>query len=50
LDLIERRIQHMVATLFWGADGQPILAEEFMQNLYGSLPAFFKSNAELRQI
>lgn len=46
----ERQIQHMVTTLFWSADGQPISAEEFMQNLYGSLPAFFNSEAELRQI
>lgn len=46
----ERQIQHMVATLFWSADGKPISAEEFIQNLYGSLPAFFKNEAELRQI
>lgn len=46
----ERQIQHMVATSFWSADGKPISAEEFMQNLYGSLPAFFKSEAELRKI
>jgi type I restriction enzyme R subunit len=46
----ERQIQHMVATSFWSADGKPISAEEFMQNLYGSLPAFFKNETELRQI
>lgn len=46
----ERQIQHMVATSFWSADGRPISAEEFIQNLYGSLPAFFNSEAELRQI
>jgi type I restriction enzyme R subunit len=46
----ERQIQHMVATSFWCADGRPISAEEFVQNLYGSLPAFFNSEAELRQI
>ena len=46
----ERHIQHMVATSFWSADGRPISAEEFMQNLFGSLPEFFKSEDELRKI
>ncbi len=46
----ERQIQHMVSTSFWSADGKPISVEEFMQNLYGSLPEFFKNEAELRQI
>lgn len=46
----EREIQHMIATSFWGADGRPISAEEFLQNLYGKLPDFFKNEAELRQI
>lgn len=46
----ERTIQHMVSTSFWSADGKPISAEEFMQNLYGSLPVFFKNEDELRQI
>lgn len=38
----EREIQHMIATSFWSADGKPISAEEFLNNLYGSLPSFFK--------
>jgi len=46
----ERQIQHMVATSFWSADGKPISAEEFLKNLYGSLPEFFKNEAELRSI
>lgn len=46
----ERQIQHMIATSFWSSEGKPISAEEFMQNLYGSLPAFFKTEAELRTI
>lgn len=46
----ERQIQHMVATSFWSEDGRPISAEEFMQNLYGALPQFFKTETELRQI
>lgn len=46
----EREIQHMISTSFWSADGKPISAEEFLSNLYGSLPSFFKSEEELRNI
>ena len=46
----EREIQHIIATSFWSADGKPISAEEFLNNLYGSLPSFFKSEEELRTI
>jgi len=46
----EREIQHMIATSFWSADGKPISAEEFLQNLFGTLPDFFKSEDELRAI
>ncbi len=46
----EREIQHMIATSFWSADGSPISAEEFLHNLFGSLPEFFKSEEELRTI
>ncbi len=46
----EREIQHMMSTSFWSADGKPISAEEFLQNLYGTLPEFFKNEDELREI
>jgi len=46
----EREIQHMIATSFWSPDGKPISAEEFLQNLFGTLPEFFKSEDELRTI
>ena len=46
----EMEIQHMVATSFWGADGKPVSAEEFLQNLFGVLPQFFTSEDELREI
>lgn len=46
----EREIQHMVSTSFWSADGKPISVEEFLQNLFGKLPDFFKSEDELREI
>jgi type I restriction enzyme R subunit len=43
-------IQHMMATTFWGPDGRPMSAEQFLQNLYGELPEFFQNEAELRKI
>jgi type I restriction enzyme, R subunit len=46
----EREIQHMIATSFWSADGKPISAEEFLSNLFGELPNFFKSEDELRTL
>ncbi|WP_262965138.1 EcoAI/FtnUII family type I restriction enzme subunit R [Methylobacter psychrophilus] len=46
----EREIQHMMSTSFWSADGKPISAEEFLNNLFGELPGLFKSEAELRTL
>lgn len=46
----EREIQHMVATSFWSADGKPISAEEFLNNLFGELPNLFKDEDELRTL
>lgn len=46
----EREIQHMVETSFWSADGKPISAEEFLQNLFGELPRLFKDEEELRDL
>jgi type I restriction enzyme R subunit len=46
----ERDIQHMISTSFWSAEGKPISVEEFLNNLFGSLPTFFKSEEELRLI
>ncbi len=46
----ELEIQKMISTSFWSADGKPISAEEFLNNLFGELPNFFKSEAELRKL
>ncbi|MEZ4840648.1 MAG: DEAD/DEAH box helicase family protein [Flavobacteriaceae bacterium] len=40
----------MVKTTFWSADGKPISHEQFLKQLYGDLPEFFKSEDELRKI
>jgi len=46
----ERTIQHMTATTFWGVDGKPISAAQFVEQLFGDLPELFKSEDELREI
>lgn len=46
----EREIQHMIKTSFWSKDGKPISAEEFLRNIFGKLPSFFKNEDELRKI
>ncbi len=46
----EREIQSMISTSFWSADGRPISAEEFLNNLLGELPLLFKSEDELRTL
>jgi type I restriction enzyme, R subunit len=46
----EREIKHMVSTSFWSADGKPISAEEFLNNLFGELPKLFQDEEELRRI
>ena len=46
----ERTIQSMMATSFWGADGKPLSAAEFLKNLFGELPELFKNEDELRAL
>lgn len=46
----ERLLQHMTATTFWGPDGKPISAAQFVAGLFGELPKLFKNEDELREI
>ncbi|MBI2726109.1 MAG: DEAD/DEAH box helicase family protein [Polaromonas sp.] len=46
----ERTIQSMSATSYWGPDGKPLSAAEFLGSLYGALPEFFKDETELRTL
>ncbi|TVM36100.1 EcoAI/FtnUII family type I restriction enzme subunit R [Oceanidesulfovibrio marinus] len=46
----ERTIQHMEATTFWSPDGKPMSAAQFIESLYGELPALFKDEDELRAL
>lgn len=46
----ERTIQHMIATSFWSPDGKPISSAQFIEQLFGDLPGFFKDEDELRKL
>jgi len=46
----EREIEHISSTSFWGEGGKPISAQEFLENLFGKLPKFFKDEKELREV
>ncbi|MDZ7753421.1 MAG: DEAD/DEAH box helicase family protein [Gammaproteobacteria bacterium] len=46
----ERTIQHMSATSFWSPDGRPISAAEFIQRLFGDMPALFRNEDQLRAL
>ena len=46
----ERAIQSMVATTFWSADGKPMSAAQFLEALFGALPALFKDEEQLRAV
>ena len=45
-----RTIQHIMVTTFWGQDGKPLSAAEFLNLLFGDLPEFFKDEDDLRAI
>ena len=46
----EREIDSTVKTTFWDPSGKPISSEEFVQQLFGDIPGFFTSDAELRRL
>ncbi len=45
-----RTIQHISATSFWGPDGRPLSAAEFIQSLFGKAPELFRDEDELRRL
>lgn len=45
-----RRIQHMMATTYWSADGRPMSSAQFLEALFGTLPEFFRDEDELRRL
>ena len=46
----ERQIQHMASTSFLDGNGNPISAEQFLENLFGVLPELFRDEEHLREI
>ncbi|MBN1494639.1 DEAD/DEAH box helicase family protein [Candidatus Peregrinibacteria bacterium] len=46
----EREIKHMISISFWSGDGKPISIQEFIDNLYGTMPDLFKNEEDLRKI
>ena len=42
-------IKHIKSDMFWGPDGVPVSAEEFLKMLFGKLPEFFADEADLRE-
>ncbi len=45
-----REIDSMIKTSFWSPHGTPISAQEFLDQLFGDLPALFRSEDELRKL
>jgi type I restriction enzyme R subunit len=45
-----RNIQHMTATTFWSTDCRSMPAAQFLENLFGALPDFFRDKDQLRAI
>ena len=42
-------IKHIKSDMFWGPDGVPVSAEEFLRMMFGRLPDFFANESELRE-
>ena len=45
-----REFSATVTTTFWGPNGDQVTVEQFLKNLYGELPSFYKDEADLRRI
>lgn len=43
-----REISFTGNTMFWGADGNPIAAEEFLKEMFGRMPDFFSNKEDLQ--
>ena len=45
----ERTIQYIAATTYWGPDGKPMTAQQFLERLFGDLSGMIATEDELRQ-
>lgn len=50
IELGDGRIVNMSATTFWGPDGKPISAQDFIARMFGELPELFKDEDELTEL
>ncbi len=44
-----RKIRFIKSDMFWGADGKPVSAEEFLKAMFGQMPEFYTSLEDLRE-
>lgn len=45
----ERTIQYIAATTYWGPDGKPMTAQQFLERLFGDLSGMISDEDELRR-
>jgi type I restriction enzyme R subunit len=45
-----REFNFTMTTTFWGPNGDQLTVEQFLKNLFGELPSFYKNEADLRRI
>ena len=50
IKLADDHIVSIAATTFWGPDGKPISAQDFIKRMFGELPELFKDEDELRSL
>lgn len=50
IKLADDHIVNIAATTFWGPDGKPISAQDFIKRMFGELPDLFKDEDELRSL
>lgn len=44
-----RQIRYIKSDMFWGADGKPVSAEEFLKAMFGQMPEYYTSIEDLRE-
>ncbi|MBR3800008.1 MAG: DEAD/DEAH box helicase family protein [Bacteroidales bacterium] len=44
-----RKIRYIKSDMFWGADGKPVSAEDFLNAMFGQMPEFYTSIEDLRE-
>ena len=50
IELAQGHIINIAATTFWGPDGKPMSAHDFITRMFGDLPDLFKDEDELRSL